>query len=61
MEGGAEHMATIRKFRGTENPEYIQAMREKRRSNAAGLHQDKRFKRRRTRSTQRKTAIKDYF
>lgn len=54
-------MATVRKFRGTENPEYIQAMREKRRSNAAGLHQDKRFKRKRTRSTQRKTAIKDYF
>jgi len=40
----------MNKHRGNENKQYIEAMREIRKSNKAGTHQDKRDKRCRTRS-----------
>jgi hypothetical protein len=45
--------------RGTENPEYIKAMRDIRKSNAAQPHEDRRTRRKRTRADKRKAAIKD--
>lgn len=39
------------------NPEMHKAMLDKRSSNAAGVHEDKRTKRKRTRATKKKTAI----
>ncbi|WP_159600862.1 hypothetical protein [Agromyces humi] len=42
------------------NPEYAQAMRELRRSSAAGSHADKRSKRARTRSAAKSRAVSDY-
>lgn len=47
------------KYKGTENPEYIEAMRLLRRSGAAGTHNDKRKRRKRTRQAQRQAAIKE--
>lgn len=44
---------------GTENPEYIKAMRELRRSNAATTHADKRDRRKRTRKLKKEKAIND--
>lgn len=41
------------------NPEYIKAMRDLRKSNAAGVHADKRTKRKRTRAAKRRAAIRD--
>jgi hypothetical protein len=43
----------------TANPEYIKAMREIRRSNAAGAHGDRRTKRNRDRSAKNRNAIKE--
>lgn len=43
----------------TANPAYAQGMREIRKSNAAGIHQDKRQKRARTRSASVVKAVKD--
>jgi hypothetical protein len=43
-----------------ENKSYIKAMREIRRSNAAGLHADKRTRRARTRSASLTRAMRDY-
>lgn len=37
------------KYKGSENKGYIEAMREKRRSNASGTHADRRYRRKRTR------------
>lgn len=47
-----------KKYQGVANPEYAKAIAELRRSNAAGTHLDKRFKRQRTRSAAKATAIK---
>jgi hypothetical protein len=41
------------------NPEYAKAMAELRRSGAAGIHQDKRDKRARTRNAQLKRALRE--
>ena len=49
-------MAKNKKHKGTENKEYIEAMRQLRRSNAAGTH-DNRPHRERTRSAARNKAI----
>jgi hypothetical protein len=51
---------TKKAYRKTANPEYIQAMREIRRSNAAGTHQDTRDRRARTRQGALKVALKEY-
>lgn len=45
------------RHRGTANPRYAQEMAGLRRSNAAGTHGDRRTKRNRDRSTQRRRAI----
>ena len=47
------------KHKGNENKPYIEAMREIRRSNKAGTHQDRRDKRCRTRSAKLKKAIEE--
>ena len=47
------------KHKGNENKPYIEAMREMRKSNKAGTHQDKRDKRCRTRSEKLRKAIKE--
>jgi hypothetical protein len=47
------------KHRGNENKPYIKAMREIRKSNKAGTHQDKRDKRCRTRTEKIKKAIEE--
>lgn len=44
---------------GIENPRYAREMAELRRSNAAGTHGDRRTKRNRDRSSQRRNAIND--
>lgn len=41
------------------NPQRVRADQERRRSNAAGKHHDKRTKRNRSRSAQRSNAIKE--
>lgn len=41
------------------NPEYARAMAELRRSNASGTHEDKRTKRRRARSDNKRKAIEE--
>lgn len=41
------------------NPELARAMQEKRRSNAAGTHADRRTRRNRSRSAQKQRAIKE--
>lgn len=46
------------KFKGIENKPYIEGMREIRRSNAAGTH-DNRPNRQRTRSTAKRQAIRN--
>lgn len=45
------------KPKGVSNPEYARAMAELRRSNASGTHQDKRTKRKRTRSDSKRKEI----
>lgn len=47
------------KRKGIENKQYIEAMRELRRSNAATTHQDKREKRARTRKAKNEKAIRE--
>jgi hypothetical protein len=47
------------KHKSNENKPYIEAMREIRRSNKAGTHQDRRDKRCRTRSAKLKKAIEE--
>jgi hypothetical protein len=47
------------KHKGNENKPYIEAMREIRRSNKAGTHQDKRAKRVRTREAKINKAIRE--
>ncbi len=49
----------MNKHKGNENKPYIEAMREIRKSNKAGTHQDKRDKRCRTRSDKLRKAIKE--
>jgi len=43
-----------------ENKAYIEGMREIRKSNKAGTHADRRYRRNRTRLSQKRTAIKDF-
>lgn len=50
----------VMKFQAVANPAYAAAMRELRRSSAAGTHADKREKRSRTRDAQKRKAMKDY-
>jgi hypothetical protein len=50
-------MAKQKKFKGVANPEYIAGMRELRKGNAAGSH-DNRPKRERTRSALKRAEIK---
>jgi len=47
------------KFRSVSNPDLARAMRELRRSNAAGTHGDRRTKRNRDRSAQNRNAISE--
>lgn len=47
------------KRKGIENKQYIEAMRELRRSNASGTHADKREKRARTRKAKNEKAIRE--
>jgi hypothetical protein len=47
------------KHKGNENKPYIEAMREIRRSNKAGIHQDKRDKRARTRKAKLDKALRE--
>ena len=49
-----------KKVAGVENKEYIFAMRELRRSSAAGSHKDKRDRRTRTRLAKFERALKDF-
>lgn len=42
------------------SPEQLRARQERRRSNAAGLHGDRRTKRLRTRSTQKRAALTEW-
>lgn len=44
---------------GIENKAYIEGMREIRKSNKAGTHADRRYRRARTRQAQNKLAIKE--
>lgn len=44
---------------GIENPKYAREIAELRRSNAAGIHPDRRTKRNRDRSSQRRNAIRE--
>ena len=44
---------------GIENPKYAREIAELRRSNAAGTHGDRRTKRNRDRSSQKRNAIRD--
>ena len=46
------------KHRNNANPEMAKAMRDKRNSNAAGTHQDKRTKRARTRNAMMRRILK---
>lgn len=48
------------KYHGIENPRYAREMHELRSSNAAGIHQDKRDRRCRTRGASKSRAICDY-
>jgi hypothetical protein len=52
-------MAKKKKTQGIENKPYIEAMREIRKSNAAGTH-DNRPNRQRTRSTAKNFALKEF-
>jgi hypothetical protein len=52
-------MAKKKKTQGIENKPYIEAMREIRKSNAAGTH-DNRPNRQRTRSTAKSFALKEF-
>lgn len=52
---------TPRKYRNTANPDMARAMHGKRTSNAAGIHGDRRTKRRRDRSSRRRAAICDQY
>ena len=47
------------KRKGIENKQYIEAMRELRKSNASGTHQDKREKRARTRKAKLEKALRE--
>ena len=47
------------KHKSNENKPYIEAMREIRRSNKAGTHQDKRYKRARTRKAKLDKALRE--
>lgn len=44
----------------TENPAYAAAMRELRRSNASGIHEDRRTKRLRSRAAVKANAVRDF-
>lgn len=44
----------------TSNKEYVEGMQQLRQSGAAGVHQDRRTKRKRTRSAQVRAAINEY-
>lgn len=52
-------MATKTKHSPTANPEMARAMRQRRSSNAAGTHGDRRTKRLRDRGARRRAAIRD--
>jgi hypothetical protein len=52
-------MNKTRKHKGIENPKYAREIAELRRSGAAGVHQDKRTKRSRTRLDSQRKAISD--
>ena len=52
-------MEKDRKYKGIENPKYAREIAELRRSNASGIHLDKRFKRNRTRQSQLRNAMKE--
>lgn len=47
------------RIRGTANPEYARAIADIRKSNAAGVHRDRRERRARTREAQIRKALKD--
>jgi len=47
------------RYRNNANPEYAEGMRQLRRSNAAGHHEDRRTRRNRSRNAQRTNAIKE--
>lgn len=53
-------MGKTRKYQPHANPVLAEAMRELRRSNAAGTHADRRTRRNRSRSAQRTNSIKEY-
>lgn len=53
-------MSKKKKVAGVQNSEYIQAIRELRRSSAAGAHKDKRDRRTRTRLAKLERALKDF-
>lgn len=58
---GKRKRVTAKGFAGNaENPDLARAMAEKRRSNAAGKHGDRRTKRIRTRGAQRARAIREF-
>ena len=48
------------RYKGTANSKYAKAMREIRRSNASGIHLDKRAKRARTRQARLDKAIQEH-
>lgn len=48
-----------KKYAPVANPAYIEAMRELRRSNAAGTHGDRRTKRNRDRAAKKRNALND--
>lgn len=50
---------SLMKHKGIENKQYIEAMRELRRSNASGTHADKREKRARTRKAKLDKALRE--
>jgi hypothetical protein len=52
-------MEKNRKYKGIENPRYAREIAELRRSNASGIHLDKRTKRARTRQSQLIKAMKE--
>ena len=52
-------MAKQKRYTRTANPDMAEAMRQKRRSGAAGFHGDRRTKRQRDRSARRRAAIRD--
>jgi hypothetical protein len=49
------------KHKGIENPKYAREIAELRRSNAAGIHEDKRTRRARTRLDSNNKAIQEFY